>query len=290
MSSSPTPPTFLLVSDLDGTLLHKDLGFQPDDLQMLQEIVGYGAVRVIATGRSLYSAERVLPADFPIDYLVFSSGAGILCWSSRHLLMQHSMSADEVQHCIRTLLGLGLDFMVHAPIPDNHHFAFHQVSQDNPDFTRRRHLYREFARPLTADSLSALGEACQIVCIASHDPDRHEQFTKEVQARLPQQKIIRTTSPLDQRSLWLEIFPAAVSKATAAEWLHRRLLPTEAPALALGNDFNDLDLLRWACLPFVVDTAPADLQAQFQSIPGRNGPLIRDSISLAESILQKTLV
>jgi hypothetical protein len=65
-------------------------------------------------------------ADFPIDYLVFSSGAGILEWRSRELLAAHDMQSADVQGALDLLLCKALAFMVHLGVPDNHHFYYHR--------------------------------------------------------------------------------------------------------------------------------------------------------------------
>jgi hydroxymethylpyrimidine pyrophosphatase-like HAD family hydrolase len=74
----PQPPlTGLFVTDLDGTLLRSDRTFAPSDVAALRRLGERGVVRVLATGRSLYSFAKVGAAAAPIDYLVFSTGAGM---------------------------------------------------------------------------------------------------------------------------------------------------------------------------------------------------------------------
>jgi hydroxymethylpyrimidine pyrophosphatase-like HAD family hydrolase len=79
-------------------------------------------------------------------------------------------------------------------------------------------------------------------------------------------KIIRATSPIDGLSTWVEIFPAGVSKGSAAEWIALREGLGGANALALGNDYNDLDLLDWASHRYVVANAPASLKESYPSV------------------------
>jgi len=87
---------------------------------------------------------------------------------------------------------------------------------------------------------------------------------------LADMKLIRTTSPLDGKSFWLEIFPHDVSKACAAEWLRRRLGYTRSKTFALGNDYNDLDLLDWANFSYVVKNAVQDLKYKYKIISDHN--------------------
>jgi hypothetical protein len=74
-------------TDLDGTLLNGDGSLSSVNQQALHHLADQGVLRVAATGRSLYSARKVLDPAFPIDVLIFSSGpvfgvgSSRLCWS-----------------------------------------------------------------------------------------------------------------------------------------------------------------------------------------------------------------
>jgi hydroxymethylpyrimidine pyrophosphatase-like HAD family hydrolase len=76
-------------------------------------------------------------------------------------------------------------------------------------------------------------------------------------------QVIRTTSPVDGRSIWVEFFPQGVSKASGCAWLADRLGLGQADVYALGNDYNDLHMLEWAGHAAVVANAASDLREQF---------------------------
>ena len=73
----------LFATDLDGTLLRDDKSISRDDWKSLHLLGEKGIVRVAATGRSMFKVKQVLPKDTPVDYIVFSSGAGISARLSR---------------------------------------------------------------------------------------------------------------------------------------------------------------------------------------------------------------
>ena len=60
-----------IITDLDGTLLPRGRSISADTLEAFRLAGNKGCIRIIATGRNLYSALKILPAGFPIDYLVF---------------------------------------------------------------------------------------------------------------------------------------------------------------------------------------------------------------------------
>ncbi len=252
----------MVITDLDGTLLHTNGTFSRTDLNTLKELGDLSILRAIATGRSLFSANTVIPPELPIDYLIFSSGAGIIHWRTQKLLFTHNLVSDEIQQTSGLLHSYELDFMLHYPIPDNHRFLYHNTSRHNPDFQRRYQRYRQFAAPLEP-SQPLLQTACQFVAI---DPNPGESSCyAAIQHHLPNLKVIRSTSPMDGISTWIEIFPATVSKGLAGDWVARQHSVQASAALAIGNDYNDLDVLGWAGRGIVVSNAPPDLKHQYQT-------------------------
>jgi hydroxymethylpyrimidine pyrophosphatase-like HAD family hydrolase len=252
----------LLVCDLDGTLLLRGEPFDWLDVQTLRELGECGVVRAIATGRALATARKVIDAEFPIDYLIFSSGAGILEWRSQALLVSHEMRPEEVAQGIRVFVAHGLDFMVHAPIPDQHVFQFHRTGKSNPDFERRLARYAADGRVLERGAASS--PASQLLAVSpSGDPaEPFETLRRELSAL----SVIRATSPLDGHSMWIEAFAPAVSKSQAAAWIAARHSIVRENTSAIGNDYNDWDLLRWAGRAAVVQDAPAAMRAEFAPV------------------------
>jgi hydroxymethylpyrimidine pyrophosphatase-like HAD family hydrolase len=253
-------PTGLFVTDLDGTLLRSDRTFAAADLEALRRLGECGVVRVLATGRSLFSFEKVRTPDLPLDYLVFSTGAGLAELPSGRIVRAQSLDPAEVRCACEVLRALGLDFMVQRPIPETHAFGFHASGRTNPDFDRRIALYARFAFPLDGDA-AGFGPATQLVAILP--PEGPPETLPEVRRLLPELTVIRTTSPLDHRSTWIEIFPASVSKSRTTGWLADRLGIPPARTASVGNDYNDLDLLDWSAERFVTANAPPDLRQRY---------------------------
>ena len=266
----------MLVCDLDGTLL-MDGAFHAQDVEVLHALGRQQVVRVIATGRALVTARKVIAPDFPIDYLVFSSGAGIMDWRSQELLVSHALQPHETERAVHVFLEHGLDFMIHAPIPQQHLFQFHRTGRSNPDFERRLARYAAEGRLFAKGA--ACGPARQLLAVSpSSDPD--EPFTT-VARQLNGLSVIRATSPLDGRSMWIEAFAAEVSKSQAAAWIAQQRAVSRKDTFAIGNDYNDWDLLRWAGSAAVVRDAPDSLRAEFTTVPSLSAWL--DAVANARS-------
>ena len=252
-------PSCLVVTDLDGTLLDSASRLSDVNRRTLETLGRNGVVRAVATGRSLYSARLVMHEDFPVDYLAFSSGAGIVSWEDGRLLRSPAMDPALVSRLAVRLRGLALDFMVQHAAPDSHRFHFVRSSRRNVDFERRIERYRRYARPWR-DGVAAEVGVSQFVIIEPPGIDSHLGLLVR---EFEDVHVVRTTSPLDHASTWIELFPDGVSKAHASDWLRERHAIDPERTVAVGNDYNDLDMLEWAEHAFVVSNAPSSMRESF---------------------------
>jgi len=249
----------IVVTDLDGTLLPSQGSISKKNYDTLVSLHDKEIIRVIATGRTLYSAMAVLPEDFPIDYLIFSSGAGIMQWNTKELIYSQQIEAVEVLELSKILIDHEIDFMILDPIPLNHQFWYYQSGNKNLDFARRLALYKQFATPVGKLN-DTKRDACQLLAILPNKVDWFE----ELKTKFSDIKIIRATSPLDHESIWMEIFPKHISKGQGCQWLCNKLQISASDSFVIGNDYNDIDLLEWGQHSFVVANAPKELRSKYQ--------------------------
>lgn len=275
MCANPPHPGMLVV-DLDGTLLRSDGGFAADDLKALRTLGERGILRVIATGRSPFSYRRALgDRILPVDYIVFSSGAVTARMPDLEVVVEHALTAEATRTAARVLLEHDLDFMVQAPMPENHRFHWHR-GPGCRDFERRLSLYEGYSSPLPEDAAD-LGPATQLLAILRSEGG--VATASAIAAQLNAYSMIRATSPLDHHSFWLEIFPQGVSKSSACAALARQHGIEPANVLAIGNDYNDRDVLRWAGTSFVTANAPEDLKAEFPVVAANDHGGVAEAIS-----------
>jgi hypothetical protein len=50
--------------------------------------------------------------------------------------------------------------------------------------------------------------------------------------------------------------------------------------MAIGNDYNDLDLLHWAAQSFVVQRSPRELLDQFEVVESADGSDFSEAVSV----------
>ena len=267
-------PPCLVVTDLDGTLLDSASRLGDANRAALEALGRSGVVRAVATGRSLYSARNVMNEDFPVDYLVFSSGVGIVSWPDGSRLASHAMEPQLASKLVERLQDLALDFMVHHAAPSTHCFHFVRSSNHNADFENRIGRYRQFATCWSAGFPAGV-EVSQFVIV---EPPGTVSCLDRLAREFEDVHVVRTTSPLDHASTWIELFPAGVSKACASDWLRERHGIEHGRTIAVGNDYNDLDMLEWAARACVVANAPSTMKARFHVVRANDDGGFTDAV------------
>src|SRR6056297_2875629 len=272
----------MVITDLDGTFLNSSGEISPENRKTMFQLGELGIVRVIATGRSLYSLRRAVPSNLPIDYIVFSSGAGIYDWQNKTILESNHLNSDSVEKSVKAFHRRKIDFFVHCPIPENHKFDYYTYdSNHSTDVWERIELYKQFANPIDDLQKYEYEQSCQVIGITQNNL----KHLNAVKNDLEELKVIRATSPINNQSLSIEVFPGHISKAAACQNLCSRLQISSKNTLGIGNDYNDLDLLEWVNEAYVVKNAPPRLKQNFMTIHNndRNGfsKLISEKIKVS---------
>jgi Cof subfamily protein (haloacid dehalogenase superfamily) len=267
----------LFITDFDGTLLCSDGTLAQRDLDALESLTRCGVKTAVATGRSLYSFTNSPGVDLPVDYIIFTTGAGVVTQSGHELLHQVNISPEMVADTLEFMKDSTLDFLLHHPVPENHKYVYRRAAPDNSDFESRIKRYCEFGQPLESIPRSGFGAAAQFVAVVPHN--KSHDALREIRSGLPGLSVIRATSPLDHKSTWIELFHPDVSKGQTAAWLATELDVNPMDTMAIGNDYNDLDLLEWAAHSFVVENAPDDLKCRFQQVASNNNGGVAEAVS-----------
>lgn len=250
----------MVLTDLDGTFLDNSSKISKENLAALRLLGEKKIARVAATGRNLNSSREVLSHDLPFDFLIFSTGAGICTFADDKVIHHNELTTRDIHAVARFMQQHDLDFSIHHPIPDNHFFHLFPSTNPSTDLLYRLKYLQEFS---SKTDLYAIDRATQILAISLNGLE----IIEKMQADFSHLNIIRTTSPIDGKHVWIEVFPAGVSKGQAANWLCQKLGIPQKLTMSIGNDYNDLAMLEWTHHSFVVANSPEDLKSRFSVAP-----------------------
>jgi hydroxymethylpyrimidine pyrophosphatase-like HAD family hydrolase len=235
-----------------------------------------GLIRVVATGRSLVSFLKDWDPDMELDYLIYSSGLALCRWTpegpGEHIFLS-AFSPFERDLALEIAAALNQGFVAFWAPPESHGFYYLDPPNGlrSPGFAARLATYSQVAIPWAAyDGHRPLSQVL-VMALASDFPAIKEKVAPYAN-RL---SITQSTSPYGDNRLWLEIFPFGITKSSAAQRLVELIGLTASQAAAVGNDFNDENLLAWAGRGFAVPGSPAELLAQFENLKGPGGVLER---------------
>lgn len=263
----------LFVTDLDGTLFTDEKTISGQDWQTLIRLRKKGVFTAIATGRSYFSFARAMDQlqvpirDLPVDFLVFSTGAGLMALPEETLIETHSIQGADIRGISNYFEEAGFDYMVHKAIPDTPYFLYKSHGRENPDFWARIQFYQEFASPLNHQT-GLYETATEVLAVV---PEKLAPETLErIRTDLSRFSVIHATSPLDHSSSWIEVFDKKVSKSLAVQRLAHGLGIRQDQVTAVGNDYNDEDLLEWAGQGFLTANGAGDLPSCLRRVDSNN--------------------
>jgi len=250
----------IIITDIDGTLLDDNSKLSATNRATLNLLKKDGFIIVLATGRSLFSSKKIaLENKFLdlVDFIIFSTGAAILDVKKKCIFNTYSLNREDILE-IENYLNetINADYMIQGNIPDNHFFSYKKNNRFkiNSDFYRRIEIYKDSI--LTRSEIT--DSATQFIAII---PEKKDEIFNQVKLQLQERySIIKTTSPLNKKTLWIEIFPKNVSKSTASTFLLKKLGLSKDSLITIGNDFNDMDLLKIGNMNFLLKNAPTELQ------------------------------
>jgi Cof subfamily protein (haloacid dehalogenase superfamily) len=250
------------ITDLDGTLLGSDHCISSANRDKLVELGKMGIIRVLATGRSLWSLKRVIKDDDPFDFVIFSTGAGLMDWQKKELLFACNLQTKQISHISQVLEQCQMDYMLHRAIPDTHYMHYREI-KGLDCFRERIRGYVDFASPLEISNIGSFETATQFVAITeAQGSTRYPKLKNDLYPL----SVIKTTSPIDYSNVWFEIFAPEVSKGKTISRLLSRLSYSFSEAMVLGNDFNDDDMLCLCPNSFVVANAPQELTDRYPKV------------------------
>jgi hydroxymethylpyrimidine pyrophosphatase-like HAD family hydrolase len=258
----------IVATDLDGTLLRDDKSISEEDMAGLKYLAGIKVYRVAATGRSMHKVCEVLPENAPFDFIVFSSGGGIFDWSKKELLVSEHFETEITRKICGLLIEKNLNFFVFRPIPENNLFQYHSGAGECSEYDG--YLKRHKGDFSKLDEKAIPLQAGQFMAIIPNDELLFESIKLELNSECNGIRVIRTTSPVDQRFIWLEIFPESVSKGHGLKWLCDFLEVPPTQTAGIGNDFNDQDMFDFVANPYLLGNSPSALKKVFPSVSETN--------------------
>ena len=248
-------PFRLLALDIDGTLLRSDRTVSPRTLQALSAARRAGVRIVLVTGRRYPAARRVAAQLQCETDLVLHNGALIV--EGEAVVRCRPLDREVARHAIRAGRARGADPVVHrgragegllvveGVAPSNTLLAYY-LDRSHPDV---RHV-PDLEAALDEDPLQVMfgGGLAEMAGLRAH-------LEQELRGRA---RVERTVYKHLGVSL-LDVLDPGVGKAEALAFLQARFSVTAAQTLAIGDNWNDHEMLSGAGLGLVMGNADPEM-------------------------------
>lgn len=239
----------LVALDVDGTLVDERNVISPATAEVVQAVIDAGIQVVVATGRAVPGAMEVCHRlDLPDGMAVCSNGAVLIGYNPLTVLDAVTFDASEavrrvlmeVPDAFVAVEEIGVGYRVNQPFPTG-----------------------EIAGSITiedVDSLIAEPVTRVIIRAPSHDPHEFHELVEGLG--------LTETNYYIGYTAWLDLAPLGVSKASGLAKVAERVGIAAADVLAVGDGFNDVEMLEWAGRGVAMGHGPDQLKNAADAVTG----------------------
>jgi Cof subfamily protein (haloacid dehalogenase superfamily) len=244
----------LLVLDIDGTIAPRSNQVSPRVTDCLKQVQARGIRVTLATGRMFHSAlpfHRAINSDLP---LIAYNGA----WTKDPF-------TGELHREFSVPPAIALEILEHFESSDfREHLEVHCYYEDQlyvreiTDETRR-YIARSGVKPQPVGNLRPIIEQSTIKLLAiSQKTELLQTLMHHLRDRFSPEVVYLTQST----PTYFEVTHPQANKGLATQYLTETLLGLDSQqVMAIGDNFNDAEMLSYAGLGIAMGDAPASVQA-----------------------------
>ena len=253
----------IIALDIDGTLLNSCGRVTERTNKTIHRAAEEGAVILVATGRRFFTAkQRVLQLELPNLLLAVHNGA-ILKQLSGELLYHRLLPRETAQQVVEVAKEMGLYPVVFAGVDDEAAVLVEDY-EDKLDSWEKGYLRenRRFLREVDNLSTDLPDDVIEVICVVP-TVDLH-QLAEAFEERLDGEvkSIVVTTT--DWQRAFIGLTSPDVSKREPLRFLAEKGNIDQTEIIAIGDNYNDLEMLEFAGVGVVMENAvPALKQMGF---------------------------
>jgi Cof subfamily protein (haloacid dehalogenase superfamily) len=254
MSPASTAQIKLLIVDIDGTIAGKSNQVSTRVKQAIRAAQDRGVRVGIATGRMYKSALRFhqeIGADMPI---LAYQGAWIQDPATEVIHRHNPVPVEIARELIDYFEQPHLFDKLSVHVYRDDYLYVREINEDTELYIGRSGIG---VTPVP-DLRSLLTDRPTKILAMSEDVTLIQELLQELRSRYSQSELHVTTSV----PIFLETTQAGVNKGTAIDYVATELLGISAEnVLAIGDNYNDVEMLAYAGIGVSMGNAPIDVQS-----------------------------
>ncbi len=250
----------LVAIDIDGTLLNSQGELTDRTAEVIRKVTNKNINVVLTSGRVSNSVKNIANLLNTSDYLICDNGASIYSLSSGQTIWSREIDKETVLSIVDTCIQNNIYYMVFTDteiiVKDLRHMALAFYKQ-------RHHLYVEYSgvtefRYAGLDYIAKLDKPIRRIVVCDEDRVIYESIVNRLKS-FPNVSLM--SSPFISNKIlqegdkkivlsysYAELLPMETNKWVALEELLHRLQIKPNEVMAIGDNFNDIQMIQNAGL------------------------------------------
>jgi Cof subfamily protein (haloacid dehalogenase superfamily) len=233
----------LVAVDMDGTLLTPQLEISKETLETINKVIEKGVIFTLSTGRMYLAAmpfANMLNLDVPI---ITCNGALTKCSKTGKVYDERIIEKKHSSEIIRYCEEVGLSVSIYSE-----DYIYIKRNSENIDI----HLQLDHAKPQIVNNFDSLLDGSIIkIMFNSNDKYNLEKHTRELHELYKGKLNFYFSLPY-----FVEIVHKEANKRNALENLALKFNIKREEIIAIGDNFNDKDMIEYAGLGVAMGNAP----------------------------------
>lgn len=258
----------LLALDVDGTLLDPDGALRPTVQQAVIAAQQLGVEVVLCTGRRFRTARPLAQALQLTGTIVVHNGALVKDLASGETVQQCYFSLPVYQHVLPVLQQLSSPLIYIDAFHQHVDILTEALERAHP--FQREYLEDHLAHCRIVDNLTTAPVREVVMISIMADASSLQSLRPVIEQVLGMQAKVHIVTNKNYRGYILEILHPTASKWHALTHLAAQRGIAPAEILAVGDDYNDLDMIRHAGLGIAMGNAVEAVREAADYVTGSN--------------------
>lgn len=234
---------YLLVSDFDGTLIDHQLKISNENVEAISSFIAQGGRFLGATGRTELNVRPYtdgIPMSSP---WILYNGAAIFDWQSNSFLYKAPLDRALTESFVSKV-------MARFPTINVQVFSGGPFCQVNPAALPDRQVVLEDQR-FECKPMDEITEDWLKVLFCAEDPDTIDA----IEAMLDDDPLRLQVHKMHSAARYFELTAPGANKGSALVRLRQLLVPAPLTVVAIGDYFNDIEMLQQADISAAPESA-----------------------------------
>jgi Cof subfamily protein (haloacid dehalogenase superfamily) len=248
----------IIALDVDGTLLNDEYILTERTKQTIQEVYDTGCHIVLCTGRAPASTLPILQELGLEGTMITHNGAATVHADERGqtLVNEFAFSLTEIQPMLEYVRREGIHFDVCTP--------FNMYIERIGEYEKQ--MYKKFMiSPKLVTDVSEL--ALPIVKLTIF---AQPEILDRIQREWEEQRLYGDLRMIRSGDLFIDVMSGKANKGNALKALASSLEIDAKEVMAIGNYYNDLEMLTFAGLGIAVANSPEDVKEAADAVTSSN--------------------